>query len=107
MGKRADIAPEGSLRQSLVVRLRFASSALAQVSESVRDVREKSILFRPLTLMKVKFEWLRQTNSFLFRICSAIWHLNLTRRKGFDFKAAGRIRRMLGEYDIFPKIFRL
>ena len=37
----ADIAPDGSLRQSLVVRLRFASSALSQVSESVRDVREK------------------------------------------------------------------
>lgn len=26
--------------------------------------------------------------------------------ESFDFKAAGRIRRMLGEYDIFPKIFR-
>lgn len=63
----ADIAPEGSLRQSLVVRLRFASSALAQVSESVRDVREKSIRFRRLTLMKVKSEWLRQTNFFYFR----------------------------------------
>ncbi|MCD7797692.1 MAG: hypothetical protein LUG95_08970 [Clostridiales bacterium] len=40
-GSGADTTPDGSLRQSLVVRLRFASSALAQVSESVKDAREK------------------------------------------------------------------
>jgi hypothetical protein len=37
----ADIAPEGSLRQSLVLRLRFAASAMASVSDNVREVREK------------------------------------------------------------------
>lgn len=36
-----EILPEGSLRQSLVVKLRFASSAMASVSQSVECVSEK------------------------------------------------------------------
>lgn len=36
-----EILPEGSLRQSLVVKLRFASSAMASVSQSVEHVSEK------------------------------------------------------------------
>ena len=34
-------APDGTLRQNLVLKLRFASSAMAAVSESVDQVREK------------------------------------------------------------------
>ena len=37
----ADITPDGSLRQSLVVRLRFAASAMNNISECVNEVREK------------------------------------------------------------------
>lgn len=37
----ADITPDGSLRQSLVMRLRFASGAMSCISESVNEVRER------------------------------------------------------------------
>lgn len=37
----ADITPDGSLRQSLVMRLRFAAGAVNYISESVNEVREK------------------------------------------------------------------
>ncbi len=100
----ADIAPEGSLRQSLVVRLRFASSALAQVSESVEMCVKKSILrFRRLTLMKVKSEWFASDQFFSISDMLADLAFEFDEAESFDFKSAGRIRRMLGEYDIFPE----
>ncbi|MCC8015812.1 MAG: hypothetical protein LIO43_00060 [Clostridiales bacterium] len=37
----ANITPDGSLRQSLVMRLKFASGAMNYISESVNEVREK------------------------------------------------------------------
>ena len=74
----ADIAPEGSLRQSLVVRLRFASSALAQVSESVRDVREKINSFSTV-----------DPNESEIRMVAADQFFSISD--------------MLGEYDIFPE----
>ncbi len=99
----ADIAPEGSLRQSLVVRLRFASSALAQVSESVRDVREK---INSLSVVDPNESEIRMVASDqFFSISDMLSDLafEFDEAESFDFKSAGKIRRILGEYDIFPE----
>lgn len=99
----ADIAPEGSLRQSLVVRLRFASTALAQVSESVRDVREK---INSLSVVDPNESEIRMVASDqFFSISDMLSDLafEFDEAESFDFKSAGKIRRILGEYDIFPE----
>lgn len=99
----ADIAPEGSLRQSLVVRLRFASSALAQVSESVRDVREKINSLSPVDPNESEIRMVASDQFFSISDMLADLAFEFDEAESFDFKSAGRIRRMLGEYDIFPE----
>ena len=99
----ADIAPEGSLRQSLVVRLRFASSALAQVSESVRDVREKINSFSTVDPNESEIRMVAADQFFSISDMLGDLAFEFDEAESFDFKAAGRIRRMLGEYDIFPE----
>lgn len=100
---KTDAAPEGSLRQSLVVRLRFAAGALAQVSESVSDVREKiNMLGRG---EPTENELRMAAADQFFSISDMLEDLafEFDEAEHFDFTAAGRIRRMLGEYDIYPE----
>lgn len=99
----ADIAPEGSLRQSLVVRLRFASSALAQVSESVRDVREKINSVSTIDPNESEIRMVAADQFFSISDMLGDLAFEFDEAESFDFKAAGRIRRMLGEYEIFPE----
>lgn len=99
----ADIAPDGSLRQSLVVRLRFAASALAQVSESVKGVREK---INEMGLNEPFESELRMVAAEqFFSIADMLDELafEFDEAELFDYKAAGKIRRMLGGYDIYPE----
>lgn len=99
----ADIAPEGSLRQSLVVRLRFASSALAQVSESVRDVREKINMLGRGEPMEGELRMVAADQFFSISDMLEDLAFEFDEAESFDFKSAGRIRRMLGEYEIYPE----
>lgn len=99
----ADIAPDGSLRQSLVVRLRFASSALAQVSESVRDVREKINEIGRIEPMESELRMVAADQFFSISDMLGDLAFEFDDAEIFDFKSAGKIRRMLGEYDIYPE----
>lgn len=99
----ADIAPDGSLRQSLVVRLRFASSALAQVSESVRDVREKINMLGRGEPVESELRMVAADQFFSISDMLEDLAFEFDEAENFDFKSAGRIRRMLGEYDIYPE----
>lgn len=99
----ADIAPDGSLRQSLVVRLRFAASALAQVSESVRDVREKINELGTFEPMESELRMVAADQFFSISDMLGDLAFEFDDAEMFDFKSAGKIRRMLGEYDIYPE----
>ncbi len=99
----ADIAPDGSLRQSLVVRLRFASSALAQVSESVRDVRERINELGRIEPMESELRMVAADQFFSISDMLGDLAFEFDDAEIFDFKSAGKIRRMLGEYDIYPE----
>lgn len=99
----ADIAPDGSLRQSLVVRLRFASSALSQVSESVRDVRERINQLGSSKPMESELRMVAADQFFSISDMLADLAFEFDEAELFDYKAAGKIRRMLGEYDIYPE----
>ncbi len=99
----AEIAPDGSLRQSLVVRLRFASSALAQVSESVKDVREKINEIGNAEPMESELRMVASDQFFSISDMLSDLAFEFNDAEIFDFKSAGKIRRMLGEYDIYPE----
>lgn len=99
----ADIAPDGSLRQSLVVRLRFASSALAQVSESVRDVRERINEIGKSRPLESEIRMVAADQFFSISDMLEDLAFEFDDAEIFDFKSAGKIRRMLGEYDIYPE----
>lgn len=99
----ADIAPDGSLRQSLVVRLRFASSALAQVSESVRDVREKINSMGESKPLENELRMVASDQFFSISDMLGDLAFEFNEAEIFDYKSAGKIRRMLGDYDIYPE----
>ncbi len=119
----ADIAPDGSLRQSLVVKLRFASSAMNNISESVNEVREKINEVNAKNAEKMRSELTEQeyisreiinekTNEIrmlasdqFFSIADMLSDLarEFDEAEYFDNVAAGRIRRLLGEYEIYPR----
>lgn len=104
----ADIAPDGSLRQSLVVRLRFASSAMASISENVREVREKIDEINGKNGLETDLEKsdLRMVASDqFFSISDMLSDLafEFDEAESFDAKSAGKIRRLLGEAEIYPK----
>lgn len=119
----SDVVPDGSLRQSLVVRLRFASNAMNHISESVNEVREKindinsksgEITKENLTeeeyitreIINEKTNEIRMVASDqFFSIADMLMDLarEFDEAEHFDNISAGKIRRMLGEYDIFPK----
>lgn len=119
----ADITPEGSLRQSLVVRLRFASGAMNYISESVNEVREKINLINDRNSLQYKEllsedEYIaretinEKTNEIrmvasdqFFSIADMLSDLakEFDEAEQFDNISAGKIRRLLGEYEIYPK----
>ena len=119
----ADIAPDGSLRQSLVVRLRFASSAMHHISESVNEVREKINDINARNAQKSRADLTEQeyiaqevinekTNEIrmvasdqFFSISDMLADLakEFDEAEYFDNIAAGKIRRLLGEYEIYPR----
>lgn len=99
----ADIAPDGSLRQSLVVRLRLASCALAQVSENVRDVREKINSLGRVVPAESELRMVAADQFFSISDMLEDLAFEFDDAESFDFKSAGRIRRMLGEYEIYPQ----
>lgn len=98
----AETLPDGSLRQSLVVRLRFASSALSQVSESVRDVREKITQMGRVEPMESEIRMVAADQFFSISDMLSDLAFEFDEAELFDYKSAGKIRRMLGEFDIYP-----
>ena len=118
-----NITPDGSLRQSLVMRLRFASGAINYISESVNEVREKIDEMNSRKAMQARDQMSdadyfsqeiinEKTNEIrmvaadqFFSISDMLSDLarEFDEAEYFDTVAAGRIRRALGEYDIFPK----
>lgn len=99
----ADIAPDGSLRQSLIVRLRFAASALSQVSESVRDVRQRISSIEMRNPLEGEMRMVAADQFFSIADMLEDLAFEFNDAEIFDFKAAGKIRRMLGEYEIYPE----
>lgn len=117
-----DVPPDGTLRQNLVLKLRFASSAMAAISDSVDQVREKinDVTRRENLQMKeyigeeeyiTKEIILEKTNQIrmvasdqFFSISDMLKDLasEFDEAEVFDAKSAGRIRRFLGEYEIYP-----
>ena len=104
----ADIAPEGSLRQSLVLRLRFAASAMASVSDNVREVREKIDRIngkRGLPPDPEKSDMRMVAADQFYSISDMLSDLafEFDQAECFDAKTAGKLRRLLGESEIYPK----
>ena len=120
--RRRDAKNDGSLRQSLVLKLRFAGSAMAAISESVEQVREKineitrrensrlreeiseqEYLCRETVLEKTN-QLRRVASDQFFSIADMLEDLafEFDEAEVFDAAASGRIRRLLTEYDIYP-----
>lgn len=117
-----DIAPDGALRQNLVLKLRFASSAMATISENVEQVSEKinDITRRENELNRdslTEEEYIRReiilekTNQIrmvasdqFFSISDMLDDLavEFDEAEIFDSNASSKIRRLLGDYDIYP-----
>lgn len=117
-----DASPDGSLRQSLVIRLRFASNAMTHISESVNEVSEKiteinaknhalqaenmteaEYISREIINEKTNEIRLVAAEQF-FSIADMLSDLarEFDEAEHFDNVSAGKIRRMLGEYEIYP-----
>ena len=99
----ASVTPDGSLRQSLVVRLRFAASALSQVSESVRDVRERINQLNGSYPIESELRMVAADQFFSISDMLEDLAFEFNEAELFDYKSAGAIRRALGEYDIYPE----
>lgn len=117
-----DPSPDGALRQNLVVKLRFASSAMATISESVEQVRDKindisrrenerlkenlsedEYICREIVLEKTNQIRMVASDQF-FSISDMLDDLAMEFDEAeiFDSNASSRIRRVLGDYDIYP-----
>lgn len=117
-----DSPPDGSLRQSLVLKLRFASSAMAAISESVDQVREKinditrrenninrdnmteeEYIQREIILEKTNQIRMVASDQF-YSIAGMLDDLafEFDEAEMFNTNASSKIRRLLGDYDIFP-----
>lgn len=117
------ITPDGSLRQSLVMRLRFASSAMNYISENVNEVREKindisskkesdkrreqtEAEYAAQEIINEKTNEIRKVAADqFFSIADMLSDLaeEFDEAEHFNTVVAGKIRRLLGEYDIYPK----
>ena len=118
-----DINSDSALRQSLVLKLRFASSAMSAISESVEQVREKineiarkeneinrldiseeEYIRREIILEKTN--QIRMVASDQFYSISGMLEdlaFEFDESETFDRNACIKIRRLLAQYDIFPK----
>lgn len=120
---KSDLPPDGSLRQNLVLKLRFASSAMATISDSVDQVREKinditrrendknrdliteeEYIRREIILEKTNQIRMVASDQF-FSIAGMLEDLahEFDEAEIFDSNASSKIRRFLGEYEIYPK----
>lgn len=117
-----DLAPDGTLRQNLVLKLRFASSAMAAISDSVDQVREKINLvtrkeneqlkdyisqeeYITKEIILEKTNQIRMVASDQFYSISGMLNdlaLEFSEAEMFDSNISAKIRRLLGEYEIFP-----
>ncbi len=117
-----DASPDAALRQSLVLKLRFASTAMAAISESVEQVREKindmtrrenelkkneisesEYIRREIILEKTN--QIRRVASDQFSSISGMLEdlaFEFDEAEIFDSSASVKIRRVLGEYEIYP-----
>lgn len=115
-------APDGTLRQNLVLKLRFASSAMAAVSESVDQVREKinevsrknneakkdtmseeEYIRNEIVLEKtnqIRMVASDQFYSISGMLCDLANEFNDAEM--FDSEAGEKIRRLLAQYEIYP-----
>lgn len=121
-GSSKDISPDGTLRQNLVLKLRFASSAMATISENVEQVRDKindisrrenerlkdtlsedEYICREIVLEKTNQIRMVASDQF-FSISDMLDDLAMEFDEAeiFDSNASSRIRRLLGDYDIYP-----
>ncbi len=118
-----EINSDSALRQSLVLKLRFASSAMSAISESVEQVREKinEITRKENEINKLNIseeEYIRReiilekTNQIrmvasdqFFSISGMLEDLafEFDESETFDKNACDKIRRLLAGYDIYPK----
>lgn len=119
---RKSAAPSGALRQSLVLKLRFASSAMAAVSESVEQVREKLndvsrkgnealrdtmsedeyirneiILEKTNQIRAVASDQFYSISGMLSDLASEFNDAEM-----FDSQAGEKIRRLLADFEIYP-----
>ncbi len=119
----SNITPDGSLRQSLVMRLRFASGAMSCISESVNEVRERindinernsqtkradftTEEYRTREIINEKTNEIRRVAADqFFSISDMLADLatEFDEAEHFDNIAAGKIRRILSEYEIYPR----
>ena len=117
-----ETAPDGSLRQNLVLKLRFASHAMAAISESVDEVRERinDIVRRKNELERETLsdeEYIRReivlekTNQIrsaasdqFFSIADMLSDLafEFDEAETFDTQSAMQIRRVLASREIYP-----
>ena len=114
---------DSSLRQSLVLKLRFASSAMAAISESVSQVREKineitrreneinrhniseeEYIRREIVLEKTNQIRMVASDQF-FSISGMLEDLafEFDEAETFDTRAVEKIRKLLSQYGIYPK----
>ena len=115
-------APDGTLRQNLVLKLRFASSAMAAVSESVDQVREKindvsrrNNEAKKSTLSEEEYIRneiiLEKTNQIRMVASDQFYSISgmlsdlaneFNDAEMFDSEAGEKIRRLLAHYEIYP-----
>ena len=118
----SDAPPDGSLRQNLVLKLRFASSAMVAIGESVEQVREKinditrraysrdrdSISEEECVQREIILEKTNQIRMVagdqFYSIAGMLDDLafEFDEAEMFNTNASAKIRRLLGDYDIFP-----
>lgn len=117
-----DAPPDSSLRQSLVLKLRFASSAMAAISDSVDQVRERIAdinrrennqnrdkisdeeYFRREIILEKTNQIRKVASDQFFSIADMLEDLafEFDEAEAFDTNASAKIRRLLGDYDIYP-----
>ncbi|MCD7723561.1 MAG: serine/threonine-protein phosphatase [Clostridiales bacterium] len=120
---RRDSTPDGSLRKSLVVRLRFAAGAMNYISESVNEVREKisDINARKMAENAARLssdeyitqEIINEKTNDIRRVAADQFYCvsgmlsdlakEFDEAQKFDAAAAGQIRSFLGDAEIYPK----
>lgn len=122
LDSKRDISPDEALRQNLVLKLRFASSAMSAISDSVDQVREKINEVNRREAEQSRYdlddeEYIRQeiilekTNQIRMVASDQFYSISgmlddlaqeFNEAEIFDSNASAKIRRALGEYDIYP-----